>query len=320
MAARVRSLPAGLGTCVAVAAALAAGATLATSPVRRPTPVASRIVAVAQTKHTIEPPPLVGRGGPIAFRPRACVRFEPRGRWNGVTVFLDPGHGGVDPGATALVGGRLVEEKQVTLAVGLRALALLRRSGYRVVMSRVDDSTVARFGSADLHQGLLTPVAAEREIEARSLCANAARADVLIGVHMNSFANRSASGAETIYSPSRPFSRRSRRLADLVQRTIVAAIARSGVASVDRGVLPDRDAGGASLTVQTENYHHLIELGPADPPWLPHPSLMPGVVVEPAFVSNPGEASFVLSARGQRVLASALVDALDSYFSGRARR
>jgi hypothetical protein len=90
------------------------------------------------------------------------------------------------------------------------------------------------------------------------------------------------------------------------------------MATVDRGVLPDHDAGGAALTLQTENYHHLIQLGPADPPWLPYPSLMPGVIVEPAFVSNPAEASFVLSAQGQEVLAGALVDALDSYF-GRPR-
>jgi N-acetylmuramoyl-L-alanine amidase len=41
---------------------------------------------------------------------------------------------------------------------------------------------------------------------------------------------------------------------------------------------------------------------------------MPGVVVEPAFLSNPGEASFVLSARGQEVLARAVVEALYSYF------
>jgi hypothetical protein len=58
----------------------------------------------------------------------------------------------------------------------------------------------------------------------------------------------------------------------------------------------------------------LMQLGPTDRPWLPDPSLMPGVVVESAFASSPGEGSFVLGARDQEVLALALVGALDSYF------
>jgi N-acetylmuramoyl-L-alanine amidase len=231
-----------------------------------------------------------------------------------LTAFVDPGHGGVDSGASPIVGGRVVAEKEVTLAVGLRVLALLRMVGYRVVMSRINDSTVARFGPGDLHQGLLIPTAEEREVEARNVCADAAHADVLLSVHMDSFIDPSASGAEAIYCPSRPFTARSRLLARLVQRAVVSAMRRSGMAALDRGVLPDREAGGPPLTVQTENYHHLIQLGPADPPWLPYPSLMPGVVVEPAFVSNPGESAFVRSAHGQEVLATALVEALDSYF------
>jgi N-acetylmuramoyl-L-alanine amidase len=300
---------------VVSAVALAILATVASSPAlpRRSRPP----VPLVRAKGRVGNAELVGRGGPIPFSPAACLGFQPAGRWNGVTVFLDPGHGGVDPGATPTVGGRLIPEKQVTLAVAVRALALLRGSGYRVVMSRVRDSTVARVGAAALHQGRLIPDAAQREVEARNLCADTAHANVLVGLHMNSFSNPSASGAETIYCPSRPFAGRSRRLADLIQRSTVAARRRAGIATVDRGVLPDRYAGGAPLTPQTENYHHLIELGPADPPWLPHPSLMPGVIVEPAFVSNPTEASFVLSAAGQDVLAAALVDALDSYFGMR---
>jgi peptidoglycan/xylan/chitin deacetylase (PgdA/CDA1 family)/N-acetylmuramoyl-L-alanine amidase len=312
--ARARSLPAGMGSCLVVGAALIAIATLGSSPAprRRPPPV-RRIVSVAQTDRGAAGPQPVGRGGPIAFEPTACLSFEPTARWNHVTVFLDPGHGGVDPGATPSVGGRVVAEKSVTLGIGLRALRLLRASGYRVVMSRVTDSTVARHAPADVHQRVLVPAAAEREIEARNLCADAAHADVLVGLHMNSYIDPSASGAETVYSPSRRFTTRSRLVAELVQQSVVMALNRAGLPSNDRGVLPDAAAGGTALTAQTENYHHLIELGPADPPWLPYPSRMPGVVVEPAFVSNPREASFVQSAHGQEVIAVALVDALDSY-------
>jgi N-acetylmuramoyl-L-alanine amidase len=301
--------------CLVLAIVLAAAATL---PHLRPRIVRHRSQPPVRTVLARAAPPAGagpgGRGGPIPFRPDACLRFEPRVPWNGATVFVDPGHGGADPGAMRRLGGRLVTEKQVTLGVGLRAVGLLLSSGYRVVLSRLADTTVASFGSSDLHQGLLTPDAAQREIEARNLCANAAHADVLVALHMNSFADPSAHGSETLYCPARPFASRSRRLAEVTQRAMLAAVRSAGIRAFDRGVLQDREAGGAPLTPQTANYHHLIELGPADPPWLPDPSLMPGVLVEPAFLSNPAEASFALSRRGQAALAHAVVDALDTYF------
>jgi N-acetylmuramoyl-L-alanine amidase len=87
-----------------------------------------------------------------------------------------------------------VGEKQLTLGVGVQSRRLLRESGYRVVMSRVRDRTVARFGAADLHQGLLSPDTQACEVEARNLCANAAHADVLVGPQMSSFIDPCASG------------------------------------------------------------------------------------------------------------------------------
>lgn len=322
-----RGLPAGLGTCILVALALLAGGAVASAGGRhgtagaapRATLARARAASVAPVAPAVQNPKRIGRGGPIAFQRSACLRYAPAGRWNGETVFVDPGHGGVDPGATPLVEGRRLEEKQATLGLGLNTLRVLEENGYRVVMSRVDDSTVARTRPGAVHQGVLTAEGAQREIEARNLCADAAHAQVLVALHMDSFSDPSARGAATFYSPGRPFAARSRRLGDLVQRAIVAAMrsSRVGGTVVDRGLLPDSAAGGLPLTPQTANYHHLIELGPADLPWLPYPSLMPGVLVEPAFLSNPGEASFVLSARGQDALARALAKALGTYFRKR---
>lgn len=297
-----------------IAAAFAILTTLASCSSSGPSHGRSNTTPVKEANGTAASPQLIARGGPIRFEPSACLGFAPTGRWNGHTVFLDPGHGGADPGSSRIIAGRVVAEKQVTLAVGLRMLPLLRASGYWVVMSRISDATVSLVGPADVHQGLLTPTAAEREIEARNLCADAARADVLLALHMNAFLDPSANGAETLYCPDRPFAARSHQLAGLIQRAAVTAMRQAGTDSVDRGVLPDRDAGGAALTPETANYHHLIELGPPDPPWLPYSSRMPGALVEPAFVSNPGEALFVLGGPGQEALASAFVDALNTYF------
>ena len=256
---------------------------------------------------------LVGRAGPIRFQTGACVAYAAKGRWNGRTVFLDPGHGGLDPGALVTISGRAVAEKQVTLAVGLRALVLLRQAGFRVVMSRVRDSTVARLGRADRSGNLLTAAGVHRDLAARNLCANAARASVLVGIHMDAFGDRSVTGAETIYCRDRRFGERSRQLAALIQRAVLTSFRRAGWTVPDRGIRDDHGTGAPAFTTQGAAYGHWLELGPAQPPWFRYPSQMPAVIVEPLFLSNPVEARIALSQAGQLALARGLAEALDTH-------
>ncbi len=65
----------------------------------------------------------------------ACMSFAPTTHGRGKTVFLDPGHGGLDPGVVGVSGGRQVLEKDIALAVSTRLTALLRAAGYTVVIS-----------------------------------------------------------------------------------------------------------------------------------------------------------------------------------------
>lgn len=51
------------------------------------------------------------------------------------TIIVDPGHGGKDPGAR--IGG--LNEADITLAVGLKLRAELRKKGYKVLMTREKD-------------------------------------------------------------------------------------------------------------------------------------------------------------------------------------
>src|SRR6266508_4620540 len=53
-------------------------------------------------------------------------------------VVLDAGHGGTDPGASALG----IEEKNVTLDIGRRLRRMLEKSGFEVVVTRGDDQTI----------------------------------------------------------------------------------------------------------------------------------------------------------------------------------
>jgi N-acetylmuramoyl-L-alanine amidase len=56
------------------------------------------------------------------------------------TVCLDPGHGGVDPGAT----NQNITERDINLTVALQVRELLERQGYRVFMTRTtNDSSLS---------------------------------------------------------------------------------------------------------------------------------------------------------------------------------
>ncbi|MGH7776729.1 MAG: N-acetylmuramoyl-L-alanine amidase family protein, partial [Candidatus Dormibacterales bacterium] len=237
----------------------------------------------------------------------------------GVTVFVDPGHGGVDPGAVgSTAGGTPVEEKNVTLAVGLDLLARLRSDGYRVVMSRTRDTTVAPLGPASVGSGGLTVAAEHLDTEARVDCANTSGARLLVSIHMNAFQDPSVGGTETVYDSARPFSASSARFAAAVQKDVVAALASRGWTVADRGLKDDSTLDPPTHSVQAENYGHLLELGPPQAGWLAHPSLMPGALVEPLFVTDPGEAALALDPRCQGAVAAALQAAVDTYFTGPA--
>ena len=78
-------------------------------------------------------------------------------------IVLDPGHGGMDLGATGPSG---VPEKDITLAIAKRAKALIEsRLGGRVLLTRDDDSA--------------------RTLDERSALANTNKAELFISLHLN---------------------------------------------------------------------------------------------------------------------------------------
>jgi N-acetylmuramoyl-L-alanine amidase len=97
------------------------------------------------------------------------------------TVVLDPGHGGIDPGA---VGYSI--EKRVTLNVGLKVRAILQAAGVNVVMTRTGDYAMQK-----------TPSILEKRKDL-SWRANMASTDrnLFVSIHVNSGVS-SAQGIET---------------------------------------------------------------------------------------------------------------------------
>jgi len=108
----------------------------------------------------------------------------------GLTVALDPGHGGYDGGARARDSG--IWEKEITLQIALAAEQVLTERGAKVVLTRRTDE--------DFAQEDLTGKARKRsDLQKRLDLAEEAGADVFLSIHLNEYRSRSESGPQVFY-------------------------------------------------------------------------------------------------------------------------
>ena len=257
-------------------------------------------------------------GVPIArarFARGACVGFAPTSGDNHRTVFIDAGHGGVDPGGPGVTEtGRVIYEAGENLTIELETMNLLRARGFRVVVSRTVNTDIIRPTPADLTGGVLSVAGARADVAARDVCANLARATVLVGIYFDAGTSPLDAGCITTYDPARSFAAESKRLAALLQRDVLARMNAHGWQIPNDGVQPDTTLGGVPLTTTAASYRHLLLLGPADPGWFTTPSRMPGALIEPLFISDPFEGSIANSAAGHRAIAEGMAQAIEQYF------
>jgi N-acetylmuramoyl-L-alanine amidase len=288
--------------------------------------VLGAVVLPHGTTSARRPPRRRAPGSPIAAAPTqlavgsaadTCLAYPPTQGNRHQTVFVDPGHGGADSGTSGVTStGRTVYEKDLTVATGLDLLPLLRGQGYRVVMSRVDDRLLVPLNATTIDDGSLTVVGEHDDGVERIACANAAQASVLVAIHFDAFSDPTVGGAETLYDSARSFGAANLRLGELVQQALITQFAAAGWKDVpDRGVTDDGLAGTPAITAEGATYGHVLELGPAAPSWLAQPSTMPGVFVEPLFLSEPAEADIAASVKGQQAIAHALADSIDAFLA-----
>lgn len=129
----------------------------------------------------------------FAESPQAVVVEVSRSPVYRQRIYLDPGHGGSDPGA---IGPGGLQEKEVNLDVALRLRDLLADAGALVTLSRETDVFIP------LHD--------------RPKDANDRQAAAFVSLHHNASLRRD-SGTETYYHPDRPFAK---ELATEVQRRV----------------------------------------------------------------------------------------------------
>jgi N-acetylmuramoyl-L-alanine amidase len=258
---------------------------------------------------------------PSFFASGACVAFEPTKGDRHETVFLDAGHGGIDPGGVGVTqGGKTIKEADETLPVELDAMALLRAKGFRVVVSRTKGSTVVRLTPAEESGGVLTLQGSHDDVVARDVCANDAKASALVGIYFDAGATPQNAGSLTAYDTARPFTSSNLALATLVQTDVLFEMNAQGWGIPNDGVLPDTtlgsyvgDPSSGGIAGEAASYKHLMLLGPALAGYFSTPSEMPGAVIEPLYITDPFEGSIADSSHGQMVMAQGIARAVERF-------
>jgi N-acetylmuramoyl-L-alanine amidase len=273
--------------------------------------------------HSAPSPPAETQLDPSAFATGACEAFEPTKGDRHETVFLDAGHGGIDPGGVGTTeSGKTIYEADETLPVELDAMALLRAKGFRVVVSRTKASTVVRLSAADESGGVLTLQGSHDDVVARDECANDADARALVGIYFDAGASPQNAGSLTAYDAARPFAAENLTLATLVQTDVLDGMNAKGWGIPNDGVQPDTtlgsyvgDPSSGGIAGEAASYNHLLLLGPASAGYFSTPSQMPGAVIEPLYLTDPFEGTIADSGQGQTVIARGIATALEKFLA-----
>jgi N-acetylmuramoyl-L-alanine amidase len=130
----------------------------------------------------------------------AAVGGAQSGALAGKHVCIDPGHGGVDPGAAHVFpDGRTLREADVALDISLALAARLRTQGATVTLTRQRDLTL--------------------DLADRAYICNAAGAEIAVSVHLNGVDNSAINGALALHG----------KPADRALATVMAGVLQSGL-------------------------------------------------------------------------------------------
>lgn len=227
----------------------------------------------------------------------------------GLTVVLDPGHGGHDTGAVGPTG---LMEKDVVLDLALRLRRLLQeRLGVRVILTREEDVFVP--------------------LQVRTAIANRAKVDFFISLHVNGAAKRGAVGFETFYFTREPSDNDARGSAQRENLLIET----DGTRAKDQESLLRITLADMAVTRDMRESSELAELvlGSLDkllkvenrgvksgPFYVLATAAMPAILVEGAFITNPKEERKLQREAYRQRVAEALYEGIAKYKARYERR
>jgi N-acetylmuramoyl-L-alanine amidase len=220
-----------------------------------------------------------------------------------ITVAIDPGHGGEDPGA---VGKRGTYEKNVVLAIS-RKLKQMLDTDMRVMLTRNDDFYV--------------PLA-ERVRKARRV-----QADLFVSIHADAFRESSARGSSVFAlsehgatSAAARWLAQRENAADLIGGVNLdvrdPVLARTLLDLSQTAQIADSLKVGRDILdgIATHNALHRGIVEQAGFAVLKAPDI-PSILVETAFISNPDEELMLRSPQHQQRFAASIADGIRRYFA-----
>lgn len=306
------------------------GVLLALAACAPATPSQSASVASVQPSASALSSPAVGEVVPAPGSESTVYGPNP----GAIVVAIDPGHGGcLDWGVPdPRQRGVPFAEKTMTLAIGLELQRLLQAQGITVVMTRTSDDALAgddypdrgchgpawRDVNGDGESGfdLEGKTRTHDELQARLDLVNLARADLLVSIHIDSTQDGVGSeiaATQTYWTDETAWGlAATQRLAQLVQNGVIAAL--DPVATYER---QDRGISAVNLFIVAPP---LFELTPERPDVRKQPTrgaLMPAILTEVGFITQPAEQDLLLSPAGQAAAAQGIATALAAYFADR---
>ena len=308
------STPAEVSTIVAASAPTASSA----NPTEPASLIASAAATAAPSVLAVTVPSTLNTNAVTAAAPLDLSQIAiPPG--NGALILVDAGHGGDEIGAAA----NGIVEKDSNLEMAQRVQRLLTQSGYRVLMTRVDNGrAIGDVDGPGQPQGFS---AQRRDLQARIDIANAAGAALFVSLHSNGLNDPSANGIETYYNSQRPFSAESRVLAQTIQSTVISEMRRTGYSVRDRGALDDSCLrafqgqcfplfllGPPRVTSRDETLRRggdpsTLGFAPGQDAIASRATGMPGALVELLFISNWEDAQLLADDTARETMARGVV-------------
>ena len=234
-------------------------------------------------------------------------RPEPPDSNRDIVIAIDAGHGGEDPGA---VGHRGAREKDVVLAIAREVETLFKKStGFKPVLVRTGDYYIS--------------------LRERTKLARNKNADVFLSIHADAFNKKSANGSSVFTLSQRGASSETARWLANKENSSDLIGGEDGVSLDDKddvlaSVLLDlsmTDSQSRSDKIGTKilqnlgktNRLHKKKVEQAAFAVLKNPDI-PSVLVETGFITNPTEASRLVTRAHQRKLARAIHAGVKEFF------
>jgi N-acetylmuramoyl-L-alanine amidase len=244
---------------------------------------------------TPAPGPAPTTAAPPPVDPEALLARRPAFR----TIVLDPGHGGEDPGVRGASG---VREKQVALDVAQRLRTMLEaKLGVRVLLTRDQDVAITA--------------------DARVATANTNKADVFVSLHANAAPSAALAGAEVYHLELDAAGEEARD--DAARASVTLPVLGGGTRTLD--LVPWNQAQARHVSdsallagmIAEQLGTHKVGMSPTPVRSAPLRLLeglnMPAVMLEMAYLTNPGQEKLIASDAHRNLIAQALFEAIAKF-------